>query len=110
MSESIDNETKTTADIAAEISDTAQRIASYSDETKELVKLLCNNLCVDVHNYFVAMIERASKPESGFTAAQLASASKDMAKILATLEIIINRHKNFIIHGSPDFDELKTAQ
>lgn len=104
------------AEILQDIKDTAEQAVKaqeqqviYSEETKALVSLMCRNLCADIHNYFVSMIESASKSDSGFTAEQLSNAAKDLGQILSFIEVIINRHKNFIIHNDPDFDT-KTVQ
>jgi hypothetical protein len=100
------DETQLTAlEIADDIK--AKAIAAtqeFSDETKHIVKLMAHNLDVDIHNYFVSLIDGAAKKESGFSAEQLQNAANDLAKILSVIGIIINRHKNYIIHNDPDFD------
>lgn len=95
---------KNTQEIVEEIHQIAQQSQQFSEETKNLVSLLSNNLCADIHNYFVSLVENVARPESGFTAEQLNNASKDLAHILSTVEVIINRHKNFIVYGDPDRD------
>lgn len=101
----MDSENLSAIDIADALKDKAVAAElTISDETKHIAKLMCHNIDADIHNYFVAMIENASKKESGLTAEQLRNVAHDFAKILATINVIVNRHKNYIVHNDPDYD------